>query len=51
MSSDVKKSGPGPEARRWTKVVIESGPSKIEEIAVFLSELTGGGRSRKATRY
>lgn len=43
MSDPRKAPGPGPEARCWTKVVIQSPPAKGEEIAVFLAELTGGG--------
>jgi len=43
MNEAEKKSGPGPEARSWTKVVIETHRGSCEEVALFLSELTGGG--------
>jgi len=43
MSNLRSTPGPGPEARRWTRVVIESPPELGEEIAVFLADLTGGG--------
>ena len=43
MSDPGKRPRPGPEANRWTKVVIDSRPAESEEIAVFLAELTGGG--------
>jgi len=43
MSDPGRRPRPGPEASRWTKVVIESRPAESEEIAVFLADLTGGG--------
>jgi len=43
MNDPGRRPRPGPEANRWTKVVIDSRPAAGEEIAVFLAELTGGG--------
>jgi ribosomal protein L11 methyltransferase len=43
MNEAGRKSRPGPEARLWTKVVIETGRGSCEEVALFLAELTGGG--------
>jgi ribosomal protein L11 methyltransferase len=43
MSDPGRRARPGPEASRWTRVVIESGLAQSEEIAVFLADLTGGG--------
>jgi ribosomal protein L11 methyltransferase len=43
MNDPGRRPRPGPEANRWTKVVIDSRPAEGEEIAVFLAELTGGG--------
>lgn len=43
MSEERRSAGPGPEARSWTRVVIEGLSSDSGEVAAFLAELTGTG--------
>lgn len=43
MSEKRRSPGPGPEARSWTRVVIEGLSSDGGEVAAFLAELTGTG--------
>ncbi len=43
MSEERHSAGPGPEARSWTRVVIEGLSSDSGEVAAFLAELTGTG--------